>query len=441
MSKAQYQASGATATDLANEIEGAIRDGTLAPGDNLESIRQVAKRVGISPATVSSAYRMLRDRGMITTRERSRTIVSSRPPIATEVSVPLADSVRDLSDGNPDTKLLPSLEAAVHKLKLPTPRLYGEESMVPQLADLARRELAKQGIRTDDITVVSGGLDGIERVLGAHLLPGDRIAIEDPCYTGVLDLVRALGLSPRPVTVDTFGPEPASLDKALSGGAVAFVLTPKCQNPTGAALSAERAQELKAVIAAHPRTLVIEDDHAGETSNVERFSIVGDCERWAVAHSLAKAYGPDLRFAVLTGDPLTISRVEGRLMLGPGWVSNILQRLTLQLWGDSRTRTRLSKAADIYDERHELLAEAMSAQGIETIGRSGFNAWIPVAEELPVIQGLLHLGWAVRGGAAYRIDSSPGIRVTTATLKPGEAEHLASDLAGLMRPRSRTRRA
>jgi DNA-binding transcriptional MocR family regulator len=440
MSKAQYQASGSTATDLANDIEVAIRDGKLAPGDYLESVRQVAKRVGISPATVSSAYRMLRDRGMITTRERSRTMVSNRPPIATEVSVPLSASVRDLSNGNPDPELLPSLEDAVHKLKLPL-RLYGEESIVPELLDLARHELGDHGIPTDDIAIVSGGLDGIERVLEAHLLPGDRVAIEDPCYTGVLDLVRALGLSPRAVAVDTFGPRPAAVERALADGAVAFILTPKCQNPTGAALTAERAQDLRTILAAHPRTLVIEDDHAGETSNVERFSVIGESERWAISHSLAKSYGPDLRLAVLSGDPLTVSRVEGRQMLGPGWVSHILQRLVLELWGDSHTRSRLSKAADVYDERRNALAQAMAAHGIETIGRSGFNAWIPLADELPVIQGLLQLGWAVRGGDAYRIDSAPGIRVTTATLTSEEAERLATDLGGLLHRRSRTRRA
>lgn len=440
MKGTQYQPQGSTATEIANDIEGAIRDGRLPPGSSLESVRQMARRLEISPATASSAYRMLRDRGMVTTRERSKTTVSSRPPIATGVSAPLSPSVRDLSSGNPDPELLPSLEDAIHDLQLPT-KMYGEASFLPELRDLAERELEAQGIPAGDMAVVSGGLDGIERALSAHLLPGDRIAIEDPCYTGVLDLVRALGLITQPVPVDTFGPDPDALEAALAAGASAFVLTPKCQNPTGAALTADRADEIRGVLAKRPEVLVIEDDHAGETSNVERVSVVGESERWAVSHSLAKSFGPDLRLAILTGDPLTVSRVEGRQLLGPGWVSHILQRLVLSLWSDRKVRADLAKAADIYDERRRALVQAMAENGISTVGRSGFNAWIPLVAETPITQGLLQIGWAVRSGEIYRLHSGPGIRVTTATLKPEESIRLAEDLARLVTSRNRTRRA
>ena len=68
----------------------------------------------------------------------------------------------------------------------------------PELADRARRQLATDGL-DGDLAVVSGGLDGIERVLAAHLGPGDRVAVEDPGFTGVLDLLSALGLAVEPV--------------------------------------------------------------------------------------------------------------------------------------------------------------------------------------------------------------------------------------------------
>jgi hypothetical protein len=42
-------------------------------------------------------------------------------------------------------------------------------------------------------------------------------------------------------------------------------------------------------------------------------------------------------------------------------------------------------------------------------------------------------GWAVSPGERYRFDSAPGIRITTARLEPGEAEHLADALSALGR--------
>ena len=66
--------------------------------------------------------------------------------------------------------------------------------------------------------------------------PGDRIAVEDPCYPGIIDLASALGLTVLPVAIDDRGPTPDGLARALRGGAVACALTPRAQNPYGAAV-------------------------------------------------------------------------------------------------------------------------------------------------------------------------------------------------------------
>ena len=70
---------------------------------------------------------------------------------------------------------------------------------MPELLELARAEFAASGIGTGAIAVTSGALDGIERALGAQLKPGDLVAVEDPGFAGLFDLLRALGLALRPV--------------------------------------------------------------------------------------------------------------------------------------------------------------------------------------------------------------------------------------------------
>jgi DNA-binding transcriptional MocR family regulator len=155
-----------------------------------------------------------------------------------------------------------------------------------------------------------------------------------------------------------------------------------------------------------------------------------------VVRSLSKVLGPDLRIAVACGDPLTVSRVEGRQRLGPGWVSHVLQQVATLLLRESGLL--LDRAARVYAERREALIGALAQRGIEAHGDSGLGVWIPLADEAAAMRELLTRGWAVSPGERYRFDTPPGLRVTTATLEPDDAQRLADAVAALVRPPSAT---
>jgi len=252
----------------------------------------------------------------------------------------------------------------------------------------------------------------------------------------VLDLVAAMGLIAEPVEIDDSGPNGADLNRALKLGAKAFIVTPRAQNPTGAALDRKRARELRQVLAGFPECLLIEDDHAGPVAGAPAFTLSGARSRWATIRSVSKSLGPDLRVSAVAGDELTIARVQGRQSLGPRWVSHILQDLVARMWSDPKVIAMLRTAADTYARRRHALIEQLAENGIEARGRSGLNVWIPVAEEGAVVQGMAEKGWAIRAGASYRIKSATGIRVTVSTLTRDESRRFAADLAAAMRPRS-----
>jgi DNA-binding transcriptional MocR family regulator len=425
----QYAIRGTTASAIAASVEEGARAGRLAPGSTLPTVRSLASALGVSPATVAAAYRGLKVRGLLSTQGRHGTRLTHRPPLATPQLPPVPAGQRNLVQGDPDPALLPEWSRALRTLPARS-TLYGEETVRPTLRRLARRDMEKDGIPAEHLTLAGGALDGVERVLQAHLAPGDRVAVEDPGYPHVFDLLTALGLVAEPVGIDDFGMRPEELDHALAAGAKACILTPRAQNPTGAAFDARRVRALRSVLDRHPATLVIEDDNAGPAASTEALTVVDRRrERWAVVRSVSKSLGPDLRLAVLAGDALSIARVEGRRALGTGWVSHVLQGIVEALWTDPVTRARLDRAAKVYAERREALLSALAQRGLSAHGRSGLNVWVPVTAEDAVVAHLAAAGWAVRPGERYRLKSPPGIRITVATLRSSEVEALADAMA------------
>ena len=418
---------GAGAATIAGTIEAGIADGRLGPDDRLPTVRELATALEVSPATVAAAYKDLGQRGLISANRRRGTVVASQPPLRVRGARPVPAGATDLASGNPDPAQLPPLGPALARID-PAHKLYGGPAKLPRLAALAQADFAADGI-SGELAIAGGAMDGIERVLQAHLRAGDRVAVEDPGWPRIGDLIRALGLRPEPVAVDQSGPVPGELARALERGARALIVTPRGQNPTGAAVDPSRARDLREILGRHRHVVVIEDDYVAAVAGAPYVPLHTASDRWAVIRSLSKVLGPDLRVAPMAGDPLTISRVEGRQLLGPGWVSHLLQQAAAELWDSPATRDLLDRTAARYAERRAALVAALAGHGISAHGRSGLGVWVPLAEETTVVQQLAERGWAVSPGERFRFRTPPGIRITTTSLDPADTPGLAAAIS------------
>ena len=413
---------------MSDATERLIASGRLPVGGRLPPVRELAVALGLSPTTVAAAYRALGHRGLVRGAGRRGTLVAASPALPIASERPLPPGVIDLTRGNPDRALLPSLRAHLRRVADDT-KAYGEPATLPALDEAARAMFKSDGVHADRVLAVSGALDGVERVLLAWLRPGDRVAVEDPGFPRVFDLVAALGLVAVPVAIDEHGLRPDAFAAALARGVAACVVTPRAQNPTGAALDAGRVRSLRALLREHPDVLVVEDDHAGPVAGVDASTLVAARRsRWAVVRSVAKSLGPDLRVALLAGDPATVERVEGRQRLGPGWVSHLLQHLVVDLWADPAVEASLDRATEVYRGRRDALVDALAARGIATQAPSGLNVWVPVPDETVVVRTMLDAGYAVASGARFRIASAPAVRITTAALPERRATAVARAL-------------
>jgi DNA-binding transcriptional MocR family regulator len=432
--RAQYQPRGSTSREIADHVEAAIADGTIEAGFRLPAIRDVAAAEKTSPATVAAAYKQLRERGAVVTRGRRGTIVAERmrSPVAMYTKPP-PDTV-DLRNGNPAPELVPDLAPFLPALREPfLPRRHDTHND-PELLELAAARFERDGIPSGHLAIVGGAQDGIERLLAAHTGRGEFIALEDPTFPAFIDLMAALRLTPRAVEIDEQGMRPESLAAALRAGVSAVLINTRAQNPTGAALTPARAAELLDLLARHPEVLVLEDDHMADIVGIDQVSVAADpaIERWAVVRSVSKSLGPDLRLAVLSGDATSVARMEARQVVGTGWVSTLLQRLVAALWKAPEVGALNAEATAVYRRRREALMAALADAGIEARGGSGFNVWIPVEREGPVVERLLARGWAVSPGDMFRLESPPGIRVTTARLETDDAATFTEELVAAM---------
>lgn len=430
----QYAISGASAREIAASAEHAVSEGRLRPDEALPPVRVLAEGLGVSPGTVAAAYKELRRRGIVVTRGRGGTVVAPAPAVGSRRPPRVPAGLRDLSGGHPDPRFLPDL-VPPGRLS-PGARSHRASPRLPELEELARAWFRRDGVPDAHVTFAHGALDCVARLLSVELRPGDAVAVEDPGFHHLLDLVPALGLRLVAVAVDGEGMRPEGLRAALRAGARAVVLCPRAQNPYGSRMSAGRRARLLAELGGAPEVLVVEDDHSADTAGGPLHSLTtagaDGPARWAQVRTVSKHLGTDLRWTAMACDATTLSRHDGRMLLTSGWVSHVLQETVARLMTDPATTALVARAGQAYGQRREALVSALAGHGIGAFGASGLNVWVPVRDEAAVVNGLRSHGWWVAGGVRFRIGAGPGVRITTAELEVEASAGLAADFASVL---------
>jgi len=424
---------GRSATEIADSVRDLIERARLRPGDPLPPVRSLADELGVNRNTVVAAYRQLTQAGVVVTRGRGGTLVADLSPVAQE-GFASGSVLRDVGTGNPDPDLIPDIGPALASIA-GRPVLYGEPVIDPGLERWALSWMT-DGLAARDVrlTITSGAADAVERLLAQALTRDDAVALEDPCFLTSIHTVRIGGYRPVPVPVDDEGMTVAGLRAALEQGVRAVVHTPRAQNPTGASLSAARAEQLRAVLRDHPYVLVIEDDHFSMLSQQPFHSLISpDHRRWALVRSVSKFLGPDMCLAVTASDPETAERLAMRLTPGTTWVSHLLQRLTHALVTDAATAASIERAGAHYAARNASFVALLRENGLDAEAGDGLNLWLrlPVPARA-VSEQLMRRGWLARPGDEFVLagdESSYRLRLTVHDLDDPAAAQLAADLA------------
>ncbi|POT59961.1 transcriptional regulator PtsJ [Citrobacter amalonaticus] len=421
---------GKTASEIFDSIRQHVTSGILPAGETLPPVRELALQLNVNRNTVAAAYKRLVTSGLAQSQGRNGTVIKApSAPAALEGGDPHTPLI-DLSGGNPDPARLPHLNRYFAKLKSGH-HLYGDAPVSPELKHWAARWMQDAIPDAGEIDITSGATDAIERLLSAHLLPGDSVAVEDPCFLSSINMLRYAGLRASPVSVGSEGMQPEMLEDTLRKGARAVIITPRAHNPTGCSLSVARAVALREILARYPQVLVIVDDHFALLSSSAWYPVIAaETLRWAVVRSMSKTLGPDLRLAIVASDPATSARLRLRLNSGSQWVSHLLQDLVHACLSDEDYQQTLAQTRLFYASQQQKLASALQHDGHPLSPGDGLNFWLPLETPSQTLAfRLAKAGWLVREGEAFGVRTPAyGLRITLSTLSDSDINTLATDI-------------
>ena len=429
-----------SARGIAAAIGRMITAGTLPLDARLPTVRALSKALGVSPTTVSEAWQTLAAVGAIEARGRLGTFV--RQPVGPggpqryrRVTEGPGHFALDLSSGTPDPDLLPDLGrvvALVSRQSLTSS--YLDQPVLPELDAILR---ASWPFPAEDLTVVDGAMDALDRIAQVVVRLGDRVVVENPTFPPLIDLLEQLGAEVIGVDLDTEGLSVDGLRAALLQQPTAVFLQTRAHNPTGITMTAQRCATISKLLADFT-SIIIEDDHSGDIASGELVSVGTHLPHRTVhIRSFSKSHGPDLRLAAVGGAGDVVSAVANRRLLGPGWSSRILQAVLVGLLSDPATAKTLRQTRDEYARRRRLVTAVLDERHVPFTGTDGINLWMQVNDERSALLTLAAQGIGVAPGEPFMVrDDADFLRVTVGLLQGSAAEinavaHRLADAAGL----------
>ena len=400
-----------------------IRAGAIPVGAKLPPVRELADALGVSPATISSAWGELRKQRVIIGRGRNGAWVNTNDvtprPIRFETPGNFGEHLRaDLSLAAPDPTLLPDLSAAFAAgAKAALLNVYERDAIVPALHSAAALTWP---YAAPAFMAVNGGFSGVHLTLKSLLLAGSVVAVEDPAAARVLDNLDHLGAQVVPVACDAEGPLPESLVAALGKRPAAFFYQPRTHSVTGVTVSASRWEALRRLLLATD-LLIIEDDGLGALSSARPQSM-GQYfpERTVHITSYSKAFGPDLRVGVLSGPVELVRQIHAYRNFSDRWTSRILQEAVAYLLTDAQALETVAHARHVYAQRRQALVAALAKRGIICPAGDGLAIWLEVPSEQYALVTMAAHGYAVGAGSRNTLLAGRAhLRIGTSQLQTG----------------------
>ena len=420
-------------------VAAAIREGALLSGEKLPSKRELCAHLGVSRATVETAYELLRAEGYVDARPRSGYYVEdylTTPAAGTGIACPPAQgpvisgqgtapcppgpyangSTAEGTGNRPpalfstsavDVSVFPYASWA----KLYKEVVYNSPELLqrgdprgeaPLREALARMLSEYRGVRCAPEQLVVGS--GMETLMGQLITlfgPEAVYAMEDPGYPAMERTLLARGRTICRVPMDASGMDPEPLE--ASGATVAY-LTPSHQFPLGITMPASRRSRLLGWAVAGERW-IIEDDYDSEfryggrpISSMQGMDRHG---RVIYAGTFSRSLAPAIRLAYMVLPPALLEPWQALYGRQQPTVSRYEQTVMARFLAEGYYSRYIRRVGKRYaDRRAALLAALGEIPGLRVTGADGgvhFLVCLPRFSEGELLRRAAEAGLPLRG--------------------------------------------
>lgn len=368
---------------VAAAIAAAVTRGDLRHGDRLPPQRDLAAELGIDLTTVTKAYDLARQRGLIIARGRAGSFISPTARNGAAATAAQTDIAMNSPPIPPDSRLPRAMADALDTLarndglaRLHYQRPGGAAADREAGASL----LSRIGLPSDSeqMLVTAGGQNALHAIAAAILRPGDRVASGRHLYPGFRAIARRIGVTLVPL--DAIGAS-ALADAHKAAPLRALYVVPTNDSPTAATIATGERAAI-AAWAGSAGVQIIEDDAYGLLPQAPLPPITSFAPDmgWYIA-SMSKILSPALRVAFVRGPgaveaaQLAATQHESAVMAPPLnaamvslWLSNgSFDALGAEVRGEAAWRQRLART---------ILGDAPYSAHPE-----GYHLWLPLAAD------------------------------------------------------------
>jgi len=425
-----------------------IRQRLLLPGARLPSVRDCARRHGVSPSTVVAAYDQLLAQGLVEARRQRGFFVREPRPADAARPAPHATAgaagrprpvdatalIRGMFHQGSTLPApgmgtlpaewldLPLLHAAMRRMMAAETRQqagrvaslnYGDPAGDPALREALVHRLADSGIACAPGQVVTtmGATHALDIVSRTLLQPGDSVLVDEPGWAVEYSRLSRLGVRLLPVPRGPLGPDLDVMRSLLKAHRPRLYATVSVlHNPTGCSLPLAAAHQVLKLAEAHDLVIVEDDTYAHlAPPHAPRLAALDGLQRTVYVSGFSKILTPNWRVGFVAASPALAERLIDTKLLSTLTTPSLPEQAVAWCIAHGQLRRHAERVVmqlDAARMRSQRLALEAGCRFVTP--PQGLFGWIDVgADTERLAQRLLDGGWLTAPGTLFHATPRP----------------------------------